>query len=325
MEAVSSGWVTSGPKGEEFEQKFAEYVGAKHCVLVSSCTAALFLSYKWLQKKYNVKKMLCPSLTFAATVNEIVNAGIEPVFGDIDADSLCMKKPLNTKYDSVVTVHLTGEKASTEYIVPIVEDSAHRIIRNQCKDNNNLVCFSFYATKNLAMGEGGAICTNDDEVYEWLKIARHHGISKSGWNRYAPGSSWQYDIDFVGWKMNQSDILAAIGLVQLDKMDEINKLRADIVSKYNNAFGSDRGGLHLYPIFVDNRNEFIEFMESRGIKCSVHFLPIHKSKAFAEYNNISLPVTEYYGSRIVSLPLYPSMTIAEVEYVISNAKEFICK
>ena len=321
LDAVNSGWWTTGPKVKEFEEKFAEYTGAKYCVALNSCTAALFLSYQWYKKKYGIKKVLCPSLTFAATVTEIIHAGLEPVFGDVDPITMCLVDPIDTDYDAIATVHLTGNKAFTPTTVPVVEDSAHRIERGQCKNNPNLVCFSFYATKNLSMGEGGAICTNDEEAYNWFKQARHHGISKGGWDRYKEKANWQYDIEFIGWKFNLSDIHAAIGIAQLEKIDVMNANRARCIGEYNHHLRLNRTGLHLYPILVKDRTKFIDLMNENNIQCSVHFIPLHTMTAFENYKNIKLPITEKLGEHLVSLPLFPSLTNNEIEFICKTIKE----
>lgn len=314
--ALGSGWITSGPITKEFEERFAEYVGARYAVFLNSCTAALRLAIEWHKTQGVVEYVYVPSLTFAATVNEVVQAGAEPVFGDVE-DDLCLVDAEDTHYNLAIPVHLTGNVARTDYECPVIEDSAHRIERDQCKDNPNLVCFSFYATKNMTTGEGGMIATNNKDAYDWLMQARHHGISKDGWNRYKKGGAWKYDIEFVGWKANQSDILAAIGIEQLKKLPDFDKRRKDIITIYNEAFGYEHGGLHLYPVVVKNRDRFIREMAKANVQCSVHFLPVHRMSAYksAEW----LPKTDFFGDHLVSLPLYPGMTVREIDYVIDNA------
>lgn len=309
LEVLRSGWVTTGSITEKFEDAFASYVGAKYCVLVNSCTAALRLSLEWLKKDRQIPdefKALVPSLTFAATVNEIIHAGGKPQFSDVDID-LCMI-PKEDGFDVALPVHITGNRAYTEYVKPVIEDSAHLIEQNHylksCFDN--IICYSFYATKNLSMGEGGAICTNDSSCASWLRQARHHGISKGGWHRYT-GGGWEYDIEFVGWKCNLSDLHAAIGLVQLSKLEDNNRRRDRLVQVYNRTFNYNHRGNHLYPILVRNREEFMKTMASKEIRCSVHFLPIHTMTAYQEYRNKWLPMTNYFGAHMVSLPLYPQL------------------
>jgi dTDP-4-amino-4,6-dideoxygalactose transaminase len=321
---LMSGWLTTGKLNEEFEKKFADYVGAKYCVLVNSCTAALFLSIKYLQSKNpNLKTVYLPSFTFAATATEAIHAGLDVTFGDVSVEDGCLL-PTFKGYDLAIPVHYAGNEANVKMYNPktlIIEDSAHRIDRGQCRNNKNLVCFSFYATKNLTMGEGGAICTNDEEAYNWLKQARHHGISKDGWNRYG-GGGWRYEVEFIGWKANLSDIQAAIGLHQLDKMEEMDNRRKHIIEYYNKELGYKNEGLHLYPIIVENRNEFIENMKKVGIQTSVHFLPLHQMKAFKDIKKEELNFTEYLGERIVSLPLYPGLSDEMIEYICQMTKKF---
>jgi dTDP-4-amino-4,6-dideoxygalactose transaminase len=316
---IRSGWITSGKVTEEFESKFAEYVGAKHAVFLNSCTAALGVSLQWYKKKYNIKKVLVPSFTFIATVQEVVNAGLEPVFADIGPDMLI--QDIDKEYDCVLPVHTTGKKANINWKVPVIEDSAHLIVKDQLKDNPNPVCYSFYATKNLAVGEGGMLATNDPELYMWAKQAEHHGITKYGWNRYDKNGNWMYDTEFVGWKLNQSDILAAIGIEQLKKFELIQSERQRCVDLYNKNLGYHNTGLHLYPILVNNRAEFIDHMRDNGVQCSVHFLPIHKMLAFNKYKNEDLPNTNYFGDRVVSLPLFPALTNDEVNYICQKVLE----
>lgn len=322
MKAVSSGWLTTGPITEMVEKMIAEYVGAKYVVLVSSCTAALGLSYQYYKQKYGFKdgfKVLTPALTFAATSTEIVHAGGVPVFGDVNKEMLLV--PDGIDYDMVATVHLTGKKASTEYPVPVIEDSAHLFEKDQCKDNPNLVCFSFYATKNLTMGEGGAIATNDEATYNWLKKARHHGISKDGWKRYEVGGEWRYDIEFIGWKCNPSDILASLLSIQIAKADVIEKERKRVVDLYNGFLELKNKGLHLYPVLVEDQDKFIKFMAEKGVQCSVHFQPLHLMTAFKKYKIKQLINTEYFGQHMVSLPLYPDLRNYEIEKICKLTKE----
>ena len=316
--AVRSGWITSGKVAEQFQKEFANYVGSKHALFLNSCTAALGLSLQWYKRKYGIKRVLVPSMTFIATVQEIVRAGLEPVFCDIDENWNIIPQG---DFDAVLPVHLMGNEVNTKFGVPCIEDSAHLIKKNQLKDNLNAVCYSFYATKNLAVGEGGMLATNDEEFYLWAKQASHHGITKNGWDRYSDNGNWYYDTDFIGWKFNQSDILAAIGIEQLKKFNLIQSERQRCVDLYNKLLGYNNEGLHLYPIKVNDRNKFIEIMKDAGVQCSVHFLPIHKMKVFEKYKDIDLPYTNYLGDHLVSLPLFPDLTNEEIKYICKIALE----
>jgi dTDP-4-amino-4,6-dideoxygalactose transaminase len=308
---MKSGWLTSGPVTKEFEKQFAEYVGSKYAVYLSSCTIALQLSIQYHKIHDDIDTAYVPSLTFAATANEAYNAGLSLEWGDVDPDTWCLEPVDLQKGEMAIPVHLTGNKAPTTYSGPVVEDSAHKIDQDQCHGNKNMVCFSFYATKNMTTGEGGMIATNSKKQYEWLLKARHHGISRG------PGASPMYSVDFVGWKANQSDILASIGIEQLKKLPDMDEKRRAIIHRYNKGFGPLNTGLHLYPLLVRNRVSFLKKMKAAGIQCSVHFRPLHQMKAYKSTKK--LPVTEDIGSKVVSLPLYPEMTDKEVDYVIKTA------
>ena len=309
--AIRSGWVTTGPYTAEFERRFAEYVGSQYAVFVNSGTAALRLAIEYNKTKYDLKTAYVPSLTFAATAHEAAHAGLGVVWGDVFQKTMCLEP--SERGDIAIPVHLTGNHASLNYQCPVVEDSAHLLERGQCSGSKNLVCFSFYATKNLSTGEGGMIATNNKNAYEWLMKARHHGIDRR------PGGPPMYEVEFKGWKSNQSDIMAAIGLVQLSKLPEMDKRRKEIIDMYNKAFGQTHTGLHLYPVYSYNREKFVKLMADAGIQCSVHFRPLHKMKAYNSKQ--TLPTTEYLGNGLVSLPLFPNMTDEQVQYVIEIANK----
>lgn len=312
---IKSGWITSANVGEKFEEQFAAFVGSKYAIFLNSCSSALNLSVEWYKKKYNIKRVLVPSMTFSATVQAVVHAGLKPVFGDVDSNLLL--KSDKEKYDAVIPVHLYGNKSLKKWDVPCIEDSAHLIERNQCKNNPNIVAFSFFATKNITTGEGGMLATNNKEFYLWSKQMRHHGISRDGWNRYKKGGNWKYDIEFNGFKYNNSDILAAMGIEQLKKYDIIHSERKRCVDLYNKLLGYNNKGLHLMPIYVSRRDEFMNYMDKSGIQCSCHFLPVHKMSAFKD-SKVKLPMTEWAGEHLVSLPLYPGLKDKEIKYICNR-------
>lgn len=317
-DVIDSGWVVMGDKTKQFEEEFAKYVGAKYAVCVDSGTSALFLSFIYLKPNIKILKeyIAVPSITFTSTAEIVVHGGCKPFFVDVDKKTLCMDgysaQPLFT-----IPVHLLGNKADTE---AKMYDSAHRIERDDVKDSNALWCYSFYATKNMTAIQCGMIATNDENAALWLQKARDHGISKGTQERYQNGD-WEYSIDFVGWRVKPDDIRATVGIEQLKKLDWARENRNALVRRYNSALERNFTGNHIYPIFVENRRKFIDFMYSRGIQTSVHFLPLHNMQAYKEYPHNALPVTEYVGEHLVSLPLYPQMTIQEQDEVINAIKE----
>jgi len=317
VEVMRSNWLTMGPKTAEFERAFAKYVGAKHAVAVDSGTSALFLALQVLAISEE-SKVYVPSLTFTASAAVVTHCRAKIVFVDVDEETMVMRDVRGhlTKKDAAVAVHLTGNPVEWDSD-RTVHDCAHRIDKKMCEGKKGIFCYSFYPTKNLASAEGGMIAFNDSNLLEFFKLARSHGQTKNGFERYKEGTAFEYKIIFPGWKMNMTDIQAAIGLEQLKKLPKMDKKRLEIVRRYNEAFGYQRKGLHLYPILVENREEFLKMMRNKGVFCSVHFLPLHKMPAYDTYKKTFLPNTMYLGEHLVSLPLYPDLTKKEVEYIIN--------
>ncbi len=321
-DVIDSGWVVMGKKTLEFEQLFADYVGGKYAIFVDSGTSALDLSVKWHLYKKHIKKthgrISVPSLTFTATAEVIRNNNLRIRFVEVNKKTFCYE---GFSAQPLIKVHLTGNEAKGESGQFVIEDSAHRIERNQCKHNPNLVCFSFYATKNMTTIQGGMIVTNDEECAQWLRMARDHGVTKGTTERYKEGS-WSYDIKFIGWREKSDDIHAAIGIEQLKKLDSMNAKRKLIIDRYNEVLNLKRTGIHLYPVLVENRTDFIKFMSDNNIQCSVHFLPLHLMtgyrKQFRKEEAHNLKNTEYLGERLVSLPLYPGLTDEQVDYILGK-------
>ena len=315
---MRSGWLTRGKVCQEFEEKFAEYVGAKYAISLNSCTSALFLALKYYTDVncVSVFNVAVPAFTFTASASIIKHCKKDIKFVDVRKDNYCIdeNKIQDNLNSHVISVHLTGNKSVTKLDRKfIIEDSAHRIERNTQGDNP--VCYSFYATKNMTTGEGGMLTTNDENVYSFIKKAMLHGTNKDGFARYANKASWEYTIDFTGWKMNMTDLMAAIGIEQLKKLDAMNARRKEIIDLYNKNLNYNNTGLHLFPIFVNERAKFMDYMLENGIHCSCHFLALHKMPAYKEYNGLVLPNTERLSSTEVSLPLYPDLTDEEVNYI----------
>lgn len=306
VDCMRSGWVVLGPKTKEFEDMFAEYVGAKYAVFVDSGTAALSLALR-VAKDYYKDFVSIPSLTFVSDAEVVYNAGLAINFVDVDKDSFCVDK----QWPNLLPVNFAGEKAKAW---GKVIDSCHRIEKDDVKDSDSLWCYSFYATKNISTVQGGMIALNDEEAYNWLIMARDHGMTKGTAQRYK-GNNPTYDVLFPAYRVKGDDFRAVIGIEQLKKLPWITEQRNRIVARYNKNLGLNRVGNHLYFIAVKERDSFIKQMFEQGIQTSIHFLPIHNFTGYSSYSRADLPVTNYAGEHIVSLPMFPQMTDEEVDYV----------
>jgi len=353
VNTLKSGWLTHGPRTEEFEKRFAEYIGCNHAIAVSSGTAALFLSLLVSGVEKGDEVITTP-FTFAATANEIVHLGAKPVFVDIEEETFNIdpdriKEKITDKTKAILPVHYGGNpcnmdeitKIAEENNLAVIEDAAHALGSEydgrKIGSFRNLTCFSFYATKNLTTGEGGMITTNNEKTAGRLKILRMHGIDKNVFERRG---SWNYKVVEAGYKLNTTDINSAIGLAQLKKLDSLNEKRRQIVGLYNEKLANINGirlskngndsesSWHLYPILLEgfDRNSFIEEMKKRGIELSVHFIPLHLHPFYQKefgYKKGNFPIVEKIYKKIVSLPLYPSLDDGEVNFVCDSIKDIL--
>ncbi len=302
LEVLESGWLTSGPNTEAFEVEFAKYIGAPFCVATNSCSNALFLCLEYLKEigdpriKYPIA---VPSLTCSATAHAIKWAGLRGEFVDIDRKTFAM---LPTNSPSI-PVHYAGKYNEQQTVV--VEDSAHRLVPNSFK--GNLTCYSFYVTKPITSGEGGMIACRTQAEKDWFISARLYGISEGAWRRNTK-RAWDFKINFVGWKCNPIDLTMALGRSQLKRADELYAERKRVADRYDELLGEkhDWEANHLYPIVLNNRDEFIEEMKAKEMPVSVHFPPLHIQPAYS-YSEWNLPNTMWVYDHIVSLPIWPYM------------------
>jgi dTDP-4-amino-4,6-dideoxygalactose transaminase len=327
-ETLRSGWLTTGPRTAELERRFAEYVEAKHALAVTSGTAALHLALVALGVGPDDEVITTP-ITWPATANVIVHTGATPVFADvresdlnIDPDEVARLVTPRTK--AILPVHLAGQPADLEPLqalgLPIVEDAAHAVESayrgRKIGGLSAATCFSLYATKNVAAGEGGVITTNDDAV---ARAVDEHRIMRRG-----HGSL--YDIAVPGYKANLSDVLASIALCQLDKLERHREIRLRHVAAYDAAVADldgieslsrdplDTHALHLYVVRLDaeragaTRDEYQRALADEQIGTSIHFLPVHRLSAYRERypDQPPLPVAERAGDEVLSLPLSPA-------------------
>jgi dTDP-4-amino-4,6-dideoxygalactose transaminase len=324
-EAIRSGWLTTGPRAEELERRFAEYTGARHALAVSSGTAAMHLALVALGIGPGDEVITTP-VTWPSTANVIVHAGATPVFADVrdtdlNIDPARVAELVTPRTKAILPVHLYGQPVDLEPLwalgLPVVEDAAHAA-ESEYRGRkigalSDATCFSLYATKSIAAGEGGLVTTNRDDVAESVRaltiMRRGHGSL--------------YDIAVPGYKANLSDVLASIALCQLDKVERHRALRVRQVELYDEAVADldgidpvgrdprDTHAHHLYPVRVDaeragaTRDEYRQALVDENIGTSVHFLPVHRLSAYRERfpDQTPLPVAERAGGELLSLPL----------------------
>lgn len=359
LEVLRSGWLTTGPKTKQFEEAFADYTGASHAVAVNSCTAAMHLVLAAWGIGQGDEVITTP-LTFCATIEAIEYVGAHPVLVDIDPatgniDPARIEPAITPRTRALLPVHYGGLPCDMDAILDIaarhnllvLEDAAHAagaVYRGRkIGAIGHATAFSFYANKNMTTGEGGMITTSDSDLADRCRILSLHGISRDAWKRYTAAGSWYYEVTELGYKYNLPDLLAAIGLVQLHKLDALNARRQAIAEQYHRAFREmaflepfppcvpeDRTHVwHLYTIRLHldalriTRDQFIDELKARGIGVSVHYIPIHFHPHYRGYGwqRGDYPHTEAYYARTISLPLYPGMTDADVSRVIETVFE----
>lgn len=298
-EVIMAGTLGPGKKVDELEREFAAYIGSKYAVSVDSCTSALFLALTYrLQFGPHTAFVEIPSMTVPLVANTVIHTGLEPRFVD-ECDWVGMSYEMR----------------------PFgIIDSAHRVARGDYrKYPGAFMCFSFYPTKPITSCEGGMIATDDEDAVKWFRKARFYGRNADATVK----NSWEYDIEFPGWKMNMTDVQAAIALCQLRRLDKIDRERQRVVDAYNASFGLKNRSLYLYRVNVERRDEFIRHMSKNGVECGVHFKPLHLMEPFRKYATSPLAKTEQAGMHTVSLPMYDSMSPDEVSTVINLTKEWI--
>lgn len=355
IDSLRAGWLTMGPKTAKFEEEFAKYIGSRYSIAVNSCTAALHLALKAIDLK-PCDEVIIPTMTFTATGEVVCYFNARPVIVDVDKethniDIKAIEKAITPKTRAIIPVHFTGQpcdmdklkQIAEKYNLIIIEDAAHALPawfnNKKIGTIGDMTCFSFYATKTLATGEGGMITTENDEWAEKIKILRLHGISKDAWKRYTAEGSWYYEVIEAGYKYNMTDIQASLGIAQLKKVEWMWEKRKYIAERYTEAFKdsdaiippyvkSDRiSAWHLYVIKLNleslkiDRAKFIEELKAKGIGTSVHFIPLHRHPFYRNafgYRSQDFPVSEWLYERIISLPIYPAMTGEEISYVIEG-------
>ena len=292
MEAKS---LSMGKTVAELEDRFADYVGAKYAVALNSCTSALFLCAMYKGDTYEI-----PSMTVPLVANSIIHAGKDLEFRD-DVKWVGHSYPIDNG----------------------VWDSAHEVKMRTDWRYNVAVCYSFYPTKPICSAEGGMICTNDEELVKWVRKARWYGRSEG---ESVIKNSWEYQIEFAGWKRNMTDIQAAIALNRLKKLNEVNTERRRVLSRYNKFFDKSESSMYLYRINVKHRDDFIKWMRARGVECGVHFAPLHRMEPYKHCRvNGDMPKTMKDYETTVSLPYHHELSDKDIDYICELVGEWTDK
>jgi len=353
----NSVFLTSGPVTAKFETAFSRYLGVKRTVGVTSCTAGLFLCLKSSGIGPG-DEVIVPAMTFAATANSVLHTGATPVFADIDPDTGLLDlagagRKITPHTRAIIPVHLYGQMVDMEafrafadsYKLYLIEDAAHCVegSRNGIKPGQlgDAACFSFYATKNLTCGEGGAVSTNDEKLADNIKILRLHGLNKDAAGRYEHFKHW--DMVELGYKYNMNDIQASILLPQMEKIEKYHVKRREVYEQYISKLKElslpvrrpetapqTKHAHHLFVIRVDSgiRDRLIEFFQANGVGIAVNYRAVHLNSYYTKHLGTGpgmCPHAEKMGDEVISLPFYPSLETESIDYVISVLSQFFEK
>jgi len=362
VETLRSGWLTTGPKVKEFEAAFSERIGLDHSIAVNSATSALQLALEATGVAAG-DEVLVPTLTFAATAEVVMHLGARPILVDCRPDTLNIdpdkiEERITPRTKAIMPVHYGGQPCDMDRILEIarahnlrvIEDAAHALPARYgdrvIGTIGDVTCFSFYANKTITTGEGGMITTDDDELAERMRIMSLHGISKDAWKRFSAEGSWYYEILAPGYKFNMTDVAASLGIHQLARCDEFWEGRRRCAELYDAGFAGVpevvvptvelnlQHAWHLYVIQLEldrlqiDRHCFIQELKQAGIGTSVHYVPLHMHPYYREtfgYKPDDLPVAESVYERIISLPIYPKLTEADVQYVVDTVKRIVAE
>lgn len=355
---LRSGWLTTGSRSFEFEKKIGDYIGSKYNIATSSCTAALHLALKAVGIGPGDEVIISP-ITFVSAVNAIEYCSGTAVFADVEEDTLnldidSIKNAITCRTKAIIVTHYGGHACNLEainelakqYNLYVIEDAAHAFGAEykgkKIGDSNNLVCFSFYATKNITCGEGGMISTNNPDWIERIKELRLHGMTNDAWNRYSISGSPLYDVNEVGFKYNLTDIAATIGLEQLKKSEQFLKKRAKIVHQYRHGIKERaincrplaqktyaKSSNYLFTIILNekaDRTRVIADLKAARICTSILFTPVYKFTCYRKKYILAektCPICESLYSRLISLPIFVGLRSGQVNYVLNMLQKVL--
>lgn len=356
MRVLRSGWWTCGPETDELEREFERRLGVRHAVAVSSGTAALHLAFRALGFSDGAE-VVTPSFTFVAAANTLMNAGAVPRFADVESmvapvvSAATLERALTPETRGICVMHYGGYPCEMNSIMDlarrrnlrVVEDAAHApgasLNGIACGRWGDVGCFSFFGNKNLTCAEGGLVVTEDDDLAGKIRLLRSHGMSSLTWDRFR-GHSFSYDVTEAGFNFRMDDVRAALARVQLEQLDRWNDLRKERVGWYRGMLGADprwsivfekyegSSAFHLFAVVLEkgiSRTHVMRYLKSKGIQSSIHYPPIHQFSYYAAlpFPKRRLPVTDSLGSRILTLPLFPSMTYEQVALVSGAFREAV--
>jgi dTDP-4-amino-4,6-dideoxygalactose transaminase len=354
LRVLNSKWLTMGPETEQFEQEFADYIGIRNAIATSNCTTALHLANIVCGIK-PVDEVICPSLTFVATVNSILYAGGTPVFADVSSindwtiSPTDIARKITPRTKAILVMHYSGFACDMDAIseiahprgIRIIEDAAHgpgAYYRDKKIGSlGDVSCFSFFTNKNVSTGEGGMICTDNNAMAAEIRLLRSHGMTSHTLDRHR-GHVFSYDVVCQGYNYRIDEIHAALGREQLKKLDGGNAKRLAAASYYRDSLaGIDqirvpflkhihRPNYHIFPILLDkqvSREVFMKSLRDRGIQTSIHFHPVHTFSHYQkDFRTISLHLTEDIGRREVTLPIFPSLSREQIEIVCGAIRDY---
>jgi dTDP-4-amino-4,6-dideoxygalactose transaminase len=359
VDTLRSGWITTGPKVERFTTEFADAVGGRFAVPVSSATAGLHVALLALGVGPGDEVVTTP-MTFVATLNVVVHCGAVPVLADIDAATLNVRveeveKRLSPRTKAIVPVHFVGQPADLDPIlelaasrgVAVLEDAAHAVGAEyrgrRIGSFPTTSVFSFHPNKNMTTGEGGMVVTDDEEVFEKTSLLKFHGMDREAWKRFAKAGSPRYDVAVPGFKYNMMDIQAALGLHQLNRLEGFLRERERLAARYDEKL-ADLAGLilpqrvpypvrhawHLYAPLLDvdrlsiDRDRFLGELKKRNIGTGLHYIAAHEFSYYASrfgWRPEDFPEAHYVSERIFSLPLFPGLTDDDQDDVVDALRE----
>ncbi len=354
-EVLASGWITTGPKNQALEAAFSSLTGNKHAIAVSSATGGMHVTLMAMGIGPG-DEVITPSLTWVSTLNMIVLLGAEPVMVDVDKDTLmvtpeAIEAAITPRTRAIIPVHYAGAPVDLDAIraigarhgIPVIEDAAHAAgcyYKGKHVGNQGTAVFSFHAIKNMTCAEGGLVVTDDDQLANRIRSLKFHGLGVDAYDRQTHGRAPQAEVISPGYKYNLTDINAAIALVQLDKLPQLNKQRHAIAQRYLRELADTpfqplalpqwphEHAWHLFIIRVDeakcgiSRDGLMAELKSRNIGTGLHFRAAHTQKYYRErYPHLSLPNTEWNSDRICSIPLFPDMTDDDTTRVISALRD----